>query len=171
MAVGTISPGVVRTDAPQQFDGAVTHNGTVTNNGPVVNAGSVTNNGPVSSTGSQTVGGHMLSTGTAPAAAAGANNGTSPPAPVVAASSTDMRGSLTFGSGSTPAAGAQVAVTFATAYASAPVVVISPGNDATAVLTCSVTGVSTTGFTLTTHTAPTGSQAATVYAFSWAAIG
>lgn len=165
MVAGVCNTGAVRTDAPQEFDGPVTHNAAVVNNA------TVTNNGAVTNAGNQTVGGHLLSTGTAPGVAAGANNGTSPPAPVVAGTATDSRGSLTFGSGSTPAAGAQVVVTFATAFASAPVVVVSAGNDATAVLTLSATSVSASGFTLTTHTAPTGSQGATTYAFSWVAIG
>ena len=48
----------------------------------------------------------------APTAAAGAGAGSSPPAPVVAGDSSDLRGSLTFGSGGTPAGGVAVTVTF-----------------------------------------------------------
>src|SRR5712671_1438059 len=40
---------------------------------------------------------------TSPTAAAGANAGTGPPAPVVTANSTDVAGSITFGTGTTPA--------------------------------------------------------------------
>ncbi len=103
----------------------------------------------------------------APTAAAGANAGTGPPAPVVAAASSDARGSLTFGTGTAPAAGAQVVVTFHQAYAAAPFVVISPANDAAAALAPYVSSISTTGFTISTHTAPAASQANTTYAFQF----
>jgi hypothetical protein len=105
-------------------------------------------------------------TGAAPAAAAGADNGTTPPAPVVAAGSTDGRGSLTFGSGSAPAAGDQVVVTFASPYASKPVVTVVASN---AAITKTVLGqltpaeVSTTGFKVRSSAAPGVSQANTTY--------
>jgi len=121
--------------------------------------------------GNVTAGKHILSTGTAPTAAAGANNGTTPPAPVVAASATDARGNITFGSGGSAAAGAQVGVTFANAYAAAPVVMVVPRNDGTQQLGLYVSATSTTGFTLSTHGAPTASQANTTYSFDYVAIG
>lgn len=55
-------------------------------------------------------------------------------APVVTAGATDTRGKITFGTGTGPAAGAQVVVTFATAYAAAPYATITPLNAATAAL-------------------------------------
>src|SRR6059058_2146035 len=61
-----------------------------------------------------------------PTAAAGANAGGSPPAPVVVAGSTDGRGRITAGTGSAPAAGSLVVVTFGTPYAVAPFVQITP---------------------------------------------
>jgi hypothetical protein len=104
-------------------------------------------------------------------AAAGANNGTSPPAPVVG-SSTDEAGTITFGSGGSPAAGAQVAVTFSVAWGSAPkAVAVTPNNAATQALGLLAAAPTTTGFTLSTANAPTASQAATVYSFSYIVRG
>lgn len=114
---------------------------------------------------------HYLSTGTAPTAAAGANNGTSPPAPVVTSGDTDARGNITFGSGGTAAAGAQVVVTFATAYGAAPFVVVNPRNDATQQLGLYVSARTTTTFTLSSHSAPANSQGNTVYSFDYLVIG
>lgn len=105
---------------------------------------------------------------TAPAAAAGAQAGGSPPAPVVTAGDTDLRGSMTFGTGSTATAGAMVAVTFANAFGVAPKAVqITPANAATAALQLYVTSIGTTGFTVGCNSAPASSQANTVYAFDY----
>jgi hypothetical protein len=102
--------------------------------------------------------------GGAPSAAAGANNGGSPPAPTVVAGSTDGRGSIQFGSGTAPAVGEQVVVTFAQPYTSAPVVMLSGGNAATSALGALYPGaVSTTGFTIRCATAPTASQSGTTF--------
>lgn len=106
-----------------------------------------------------------------PSAGAGSNAGTAPPSPVIAAGSNDVRGSITGGTGTTPAAGNLITVTFAQAFASAPVVTIVPTNAAAAALQPYVTSVSTTGFTIAVGSAPAASQAATVYGFAWQAIG
>lgn len=105
-------------------------------------------------------------------AAAGANAGTSPPTPV-STGCTDQAGTITFGSGSgSPAAGAQVVVTFSGAWTTAPsAVVITPNNDATQQLGLWAAKPSTTAFTLSTHSAPGTSQANTVYSFSYVVIG
>lgn len=117
-------------------------------------------------------GAHLVVQGSAPTAAAGANAGTSPPAPVVAAASNDTRGSLTFGTGTTPAAGAQVAVTFNVAYAAAPFVTLTPINSATAALGVPyLSAVGTGGFTINTPNAPAGSQANTTYGYHWHVVG
>lgn len=112
--------------------------------------------------------------GPAPTAAAGANNGTSPPAPVVATSAYDARGNITFGSGSTPAAGAQLVVTNNTGVAAeiqgTPVVLVVPKNTATQALGLYVSAVSATGFTVSTTSAPTASQANTVYSVDYVLI-
>lgn len=109
--------------------------------------------------------------GPTPTAAAGANAGTTPPAPVVTSGDTDMRGNITFGTGATPAAGAMVVVTFANAWLNAPFVMVTPKNTATQALGLYVTGVSTTGFTLSCTTAPAASQANTVFSFDFLAQG
>lgn len=106
----------------------------------------------------------------APTAAAGANNGTSPPAPIVAtADSSDLRGSLTFGSGTSPAAGAQCVVTWATPKDAnrLPIVQLTETTAAFSALQPAVTAVTAAGFTVSTANAPTASQAATVYGFAW----
>jgi hypothetical protein len=103
-------------------------------------------------------------TGGAPGTAAGANNGGSPPAPSLVAGSTDGRGGLQFGSGTTPAAGEQVVVTFASTYGAAPVVTLAGGNAATSALGAIYPGaVTATGFTVRCMTAPTASQGGTVF--------
>jgi hypothetical protein len=104
-----------------------------------------------------------------PTAAAGASNGGSPPAPVVAVDSSDDRGSLTFGSGTAPAAGAQCVVTFATPKDGnrLPVVQITETTTATAALNPGVTAITATGFTVATNSAPTASQGNTIYGFAW----
>lgn len=105
----------------------------------------------------------------APAAVAGANNGTGPPAPLVSVDSSDDRGSLTFGSGSAPAIGAQVVVTFTQPKDTArlPVVQLTETTTAFSALQPAVTSITATGFTVSTAVAPTASQAATVYGFAW----
>lgn len=107
----------------------------------------------------------------APTAAAGANNGTSPPAPVVAGTAKATRGSVTFGSGSSPAAGAQCVVTFPGGGFSGavPTVAIVARNAATAALGLYVSAVTGAGFTVASTSAPAASQAATVFAVDFIA--
>jgi hypothetical protein len=109
--------------------------------------------------------------GSAPTAAAGANNGTAPPSPVVTAGATDNRGNITFGSGSSPAAGAQCVVTFATPYLVAPVgIAFIALNTGTQALGMYVTSITTTGFTVSTTNACAASQGATIYSFNYLVI-
>lgn len=103
-------------------------------------------------------------TGT-PAVAAGANAGTAPPTPVLVAGSNDSRGRVTFGTGTTPAAGAMVTVTFSNPFSVAPYVFATQGTATGA--GAFVSNVTTTGFTFGFTTAPTASQANTVYAFNY----
>lgn len=109
--------------------------------------------------------GHIGSEGRTPTAAAGANAGTGPPAPVLTGC-TDMAGQITFGTGTSPAAGSMVVVTFQTAYANAPKVVLTPINTATASKTLFVTSTTTT-FTVSLVTAPSASQGNTIYGFNY----
>ena len=112
--------------------------------------------------------------GPAPTAAAGANNGTSPPAPVVSTAAIDVRGNITFGSGATPAAGAQCVVTNNSGVAAelqgTPAVVLVPKNTATQALGLYVSSVANTGFTISTTSAPAASQANTVYSVDYVII-
>jgi hypothetical protein len=107
--------------------------------------------------------GHIGSEGAAATAAAGANAGGSPPAPALTGA-TDVSGKITFGTGTSPAAGAQCVVTFNIAYANAPKVVITPLNSASAALNLYV-ATTTTNFTVSSVNAPSASQANTVYGF------
>lgn len=105
----------------------------------------------------------------APTAAAGANAGGSPPVPVKTGC-TDISGKITFGTGTTPAAGDQCDVTFQIAYTNAPNVTLTPINSATAALNLYV-ATSTTGFNVSCVNAPAASQANTVYGFFYHVLG
>lgn len=89
--------------------------------------------------------------------AAGANNGSGAPTPNTARAD-EYSGSINFGSGTGPAAGAQVVVTFSTALPVVPAVTVMPGNDATQALGLEVTSVGTGGFTVSSKNAPAASQ-------------
>ena len=104
-----------------------------------------------------------------PTAAAGAGAGGSPPAPVVSVDSADGRGTVTFGSGTTPAGGVAVTVTFTTARDPnrLPCIQITETTVALSALNPAVTSITSTGFSVSTNTALTASQANTVYGFMW----
>ena len=116
---------------------------------------------------------------TAPTLAAGAQNGGSPPAPTLAAGATDISGSVNIGSGSAPAAGAQTVVTFGTPWQSvgnnsskaAPIVILTAGNIATAVLDLAATSITPTGFTISCNTAPSASQSVGTYVVNYVVLG
>jgi hypothetical protein len=105
--------------------------------------------------------------GTQPVLAALANNGGSPPAPVLSADATDRRGTLTFGSGTTPAVGGQVSVTFARPFAVVPVVVLSPTTGGSASRAPYPANVTVNGFNINLNTAPNASQAANTYGIAY----
>lgn len=113
---------------------------------------------------------HLTSIGPAATAVAGANAGTTPPTPVLTLCN-DIAGKITFGTGTTPAAGAQVVVTFAKAFTNAPVVVLTPINSATTSLNLYVSATSTTNFTVSCVTAPSASQSNTTYGFNYHVMG
>jgi hypothetical protein len=102
-------------------------------------------------------------------AAAGAGAGTSPPAPVVGGTpaSTMIRGSVTWGTGTSTATGSQVSITFGSTFPSTPIVVLTPTTIAAGTLNSYVLSVGTTGFTIAAAVAPTASQGATVFGCSW----
>ncbi len=107
-----------------------------------------------------------------PALAALTDNGTTPPSPTFSLiGGTDVRGSVKFGSGGSPSSGDQVSVTFAEAYANAPMVVVTPQNADTAALGVYVSGGSTTGFNIATQNAPSASQSGSTYIVAFIVIG
>lgn len=109
--------------------------------------------------------------GITPTAAAGANAGTTPPAPVVGTNSRAMRGEITFGTGTTPAAGAMVTVTHGQAQPFNNVhPVVTPINAATANLGLYISAYSKTAFTISAANAPAASQANTIYGFVYHCI-
>jgi hypothetical protein len=104
----------------------------------------------------------------APTATMQAGAGTSPPAAVIVANSLDTRGQITTGTGTTPAAGNQVIVNFATARTNANYrVALTPGNSAAALLDPYISARTTSGFTIATAGTPAASQANTVYAWDY----
>lgn len=162
--------------------GSITASGDITAGDDIVATDDITAGGDITATGAVTgatvaattdssVGRHILATGSAPTAAAGAQAGSSPPAPVVTAGSNDTRGNITFGTGGSSSAGAHVAVTFATAFGSAPFVIPIARNTATEALGLYVSTKATTGFTLSTTGDSADSQANTVYSFDYIVIG
>lgn len=116
------------------------------------------------------INGKMTATGVAPTLTAGSNNGGSPPTPTFSGTGTDSRGLVQIGSGTAPAAGNQAVVTFNKPFASVPIVVAAPANDATQVLGISYT-ITASALTIVTHTAPAASQAVGTYKVSYMIIG
>lgn len=124
---------------------------------------------------SLTVGGHWHGGTLVPAAAAGSGAGTSPPAPVVTQGSTDLAGTITFGTGTGPSGGTLVTVTFGRAWVipggGAMHVVLTPNNSATAALTIFASGKNPTAFSLSSVTTPAASQSNSTYSFDYVAVG
>lgn len=116
----------------------------------------------------------VIEGGIAPTAAAGTNAGGAPPAPVIDAQAFDMRGNLTCGSGTVPAAGQLAVVTWGNPYAtsSAPVVHLN-GYNALGAGLGSLNAIpqgtpgNWTGFAIQCSTAPAASQANTTYGIQW----
>lgn len=105
--------------------------------------------------------------GTTPTLAAGPQAGTSPPPPVLQGGSDDSSGSLTFGTGTTPAAGNLVTVTFGTPLSVAPTITLTPVGGAAAGLQLFVQNISTSGFSVAFNQAPAASQPNTQYGASY----
>ena len=106
-----------------------------------------------------------------PVAAMAAGAGTGPPAPVMSANADDYRGTLTFGTGTSPAAGNVATVTFSRVRDPnrLPVVQLTETTAAFAALQPAVV-VSSTGFTVAVANAPAASQGNTVYGFGWTTV-
>ena len=135
-------------------------------------AGKVTSGTDVEATRDVKASRHYLTAGTVPTAAAGAQAGTTPPAPVVAATSNDIAGGITFGTGASSASGEHVVVTFAAAFAAAPkAVILEEMNTGTEALGLYISAISTTGFSVSCTANSADSQANTVYGFYYLVIG
>ena len=108
-----------------------------------------------------------------PSVAAGAGLGTAPPAPVIDPASSDQRGLITFGSGTVPAAGAILTVTFSVPRdpGRLPKVLLQEATAATAGIDVAVTSVTANGFTLSQATRNVAaSQAANTYGFYYLVV-
>lgn len=109
--------------------------------------------------------------------AAGANLGGSPPAPTITTpgGGGSTRGTINFGTGTVPAAGSILTVTFGVPMVNAPAVHLTPANAATALVTNQfyvVAGsVTTAGFSVGCAAGLAASQAAGYYALNFLAIG
>jgi hypothetical protein len=127
--------------------------------------------------GSVTVQGHFQSRSSPVAVAAGAQAGTGAPAPALEAGCNDGAGAITFGTGTGPAAGEQVAVTFSKQWVipggGNPHIVVCPYNQATAAIGLLVpkNKITAAGFSVSAANAPAAGQANTVYAFSYIVMG
>ena len=136
-----------------------------------VTAASLTVTGNVSAQADLNLTGHLNDLGITPTVNAGGQAGTTPPAPVVPQGTNDDSGLISFGTGTTPAAGVMVAITFATAWVvpggGAPHIVLTEQNLATKNLGLFVTGTSPTGFNVSCVNAPAASQGNTTYQFSY----
>lgn len=104
-------------------------------------------------------------------AAAGANAGTGPPAPVLNANARDLAGSLTFGTGTTPAAGAMVVLTLASTFTNPPAVVVVASNTAAQALGLYAAATAANQITISCTTAPAASQANTTYGVEYLIVG
>ncbi len=119
------------------------------------------------STGNITVGGHIITAGTAPASTAGTAACTTP---TVSVTGNDTSGTISVTTGTGCASGGDLAtVTFATAFAAAPRIILTPGSSATLGLGAYVDNstTTTTDFTIGTNTTPTDS---TTYTWNYLAV-
>lgn len=113
------------------------------------------------------VDGHLLSVGTAPTVAVGAGSGSGATAAIVAGS-TDVRGAVSLGTGTSTAANSDLfTVTFHAAYTAIPWVVIGR-NDGQAVGAFYLSAISDTAFTVRSAVALTASVP---YTLTFHAIG
>ncbi|MEY4381324.1 MAG: hypothetical protein RJA92_704, partial [Bacteroidota bacterium] len=113
---------------------------------------------------------HLKGNSGALSIAASLGAGTSPSGLTV--TGTDMSGIVSLTTGSSPSVNSVLAtITYNTAYATAPIVVITPANAATASLTAGQAvwvDISTTGFTINTNTSAVGSS--TAYKWNYVVI-
>ena len=100
-----------------------------------------------------------------PTLVTGGNAGSGAPAATLKAGSNDRRGTIQIGTGTSPAAGVLVAVTFGQPYPEAPTVIVGvAAQNGTGPF---VKDVTATGFNVGLLSAPAASQAVGVYALSY----
>jgi hypothetical protein len=138
--------------------------------GILVPSGVVTANAGVTTT-ALVQAAQYYSAGTIPTVAAGSSAGTSPPAPVIAAGSTDARGQVTFGTGSSPGLGQMVRVTFAVPYSSTPAVFLQANDDTLTGIEFTVANRTNSHWDFYAHSALAASQPNTTYSFCYYCIG
>jgi energy-converting hydrogenase Eha subunit A len=80
-----------------------------------------------------------------------------------------IRGSVTWGTGSSTATGSQVSITFSATFPSTPVITLAPTTIAAGTIGTYILSSGTTGFVIGAAVAPTASQGATVFGCSWLA--
>jgi len=108
-----------------------------------------------------------------PAVAAGAGLGTSPPAPTMDAQADDKQGTISFGTGTVPAAGTILTVTFARPRDAnrLPKVMLQEATTAMAGIDVAISAVTSTGFTVVQGTRiVAASQPAGTYALTYLVI-
>ena len=102
---------------------------------------------------------------------AGSGAGTSPPTPVVASGSNDLRGTVTFGTGTAASGSTVLNVNFNQTMSTKPSVVISVNTGTGTAVGFVVGAVGTTGFTVSALSTIASSQANTAYSISYIVIG
>jgi hypothetical protein len=110
--------------------------------------------------------GHFVTTSLPPTAAAQPQAGSGAPAPTLVRAD-DHKGLVSFGTGTTPAAGPQVRVAFSKAFGGQVAVTLTAANLATALLGAPYVATDAAGFTIYLPAAPAASQAATTYQYDY----
>jgi hypothetical protein len=116
--------------------------------------------------GDHRVRGHLVMTSGLPTATAQAQAGTGAPAPVLVRAD-DAKGLVSFGTGTTPAAGPQVRVAFSKPFGGQVAVTLTAANLATALLGAPYVATDAAGFTIYLPAVPAASQAATTYQYDY----
>jgi hypothetical protein len=126
-------------------------------------------------TGSVNFARHIHGTVTLPTLAVSAGAGSNPPTPAVTTGSTDLGGTITWGTGTSPNTQTQLAVTFGVPWTipggGGPHVVVTPINSATQALGLYVSGISPTGFNVNVASSPAAGQGASTYQFCYSVMG
>ncbi|CAB4152622.1 hypothetical protein UFOVP606_19 [uncultured Caudovirales phage] len=152
---------------------AITNAPTAATNATITNAYSIwAQAGDVRFDGTNTIVKHIKGSTSAPTGVVGTGAGTTPSAVTFSTNANDIAGQVLVTTGTLPTAAATIlTVTFNTAYGTAPIVMLSPANAATALLsgiTMVYTTSTTTTFIITAGS--TGLVAATAYVWNYHVI-